>query len=79
MARKFPHPLQRSYKDAGLAKAIEKAGGQNALARLLGINESAISRWARVPVERLTEIERLTGVPKHELRPELYHNYSRKD
>lgn len=42
------------------------------LAKQLGISAQAVSQWARVPVERVLEIERLTGVPRHELRPDIY-------
>jgi DNA-binding transcriptional regulator YdaS (Cro superfamily) len=60
----------------GLDKAIAKAGGQRALAELLGLGQTAVSNWRnrkkRVPAERVIEIERATGVPRHELRPDLY-------
>lgn len=60
----------------GLDSAIEKAGGQGALAKLLGLRQSHISNWKnrnkRVPAERVLEIERVTGVSRHELRPDLY-------
>jgi DNA-binding transcriptional regulator YdaS (Cro superfamily) len=60
----------------GLDKAIENAGGQAQLAELLGVRQSHISNWKnrnkRVPAERVLMIERVTGVPRHELRPDLY-------
>lgn len=60
----------------GLDKAIQKAGGQKALAELLGLGQTAVSNWRnrkkRVPAERVIEIEKATGVPRHELRPDLY-------
>jgi DNA-binding transcriptional regulator YdaS (Cro superfamily) len=56
----------------GLETAIKKAGGVRALARLLGINASAISRWTEVPARHIISIERLTGVPREVLRPDLY-------
>lgn len=58
--------------DEGLKLAIEAAGGLRALARLLGITYQAIQQWERVPAERVVEIERLTGVPRERLRPDLY-------
>jgi DNA-binding transcriptional regulator YdaS (Cro superfamily) len=42
------------------------------LASELGITSSAISQWHRVPAERTIDIERLTGIPRHDLRPDLY-------
>jgi DNA-binding transcriptional regulator YdaS (Cro superfamily) len=58
----------------GLAKAIKSVGGMRKLARALGITHGAIQQWARtrVPAERVLDIERLTGVPREELRPDLY-------
>ena len=60
----------------GLSKAIEKAGSQVALAALLNIRQSHISNWMhrqkRIPAERVIDIEKATGVSRHELRPDLY-------
>ena len=46
--------------------------GQAQLARCLGISPQAISQWRSVPVRRVIEVERLTGVPRHELRADIY-------
>ena len=45
-----------------------------ALARLIGVNRSTFLRWEdrRVPAERVLDVERITGVPRHALRPDLY-------
>jgi DNA-binding transcriptional regulator YdaS (Cro superfamily) len=44
------------------------------LARLLGVNKSTVSRWSlrRVPAERVLDVERVSGVSRHALRPDLY-------
>ena len=55
-----------------LLEAIEKAGGLRALARQLGIAHQSILQWERAPAERIVEIERVTGVPRQELRPDLF-------
>ena len=55
-----------------LEKAIEAAGNAASLARRLGINPQAISQWDKVPPLRVLEVERCTGVPRHELRPDIY-------
>lgn len=47
-------------------------GRRVALARDLGITPGAISQWARVPAERIIEIERATGIGRELLRPDLY-------
>ncbi len=59
-------------RDEGLEKAIEAAGGVRALARALGISQPAISVWKRVPSDRVIAVEAATGVPRRELRPDLY-------
>jgi DNA-binding transcriptional regulator YdaS (Cro superfamily) len=58
--------------DSALKAAVTKAGGVRALARLLNITHAAILQWGRVPTERIIEIERVTGIPRERLRPELY-------
>lgn len=56
----------------GLKAAIDAAGGLRSLARLLGISFQAIQQWKKVPAERMLEIERVTGVARERLRPDLY-------
>lgn len=57
-----------------LDKAIKLAGGVNALAEELGVKHPAIVQWKLrgVPAERARQIEAATGVPLHELRPDLW-------
>ncbi|HEY2531225.1 MAG TPA: YdaS family helix-turn-helix protein [Xanthobacteraceae bacterium] len=59
-------------RDAGLQKAIAAAGGIRALARALDRNHALVSRWTKVPYEYLLEVERVTGVRREVLRPELF-------
>lgn len=42
------------------------------LARRLGITVQSIQQWRRIPAERVVAVERVTGVPRHELRPDLF-------
>lgn len=54
---------------------IDAAGGVTALAAALGVDHSAISKWkrrTRVPHERALALEKLSGIPRHELRPDLW-------
>lgn len=48
---------------------------QDDLAAMFGLRGSGtISKWEkrRVPAERVLEVERKTGIPRHRLRPDLY-------
>lgn len=58
--------------DQGLQKAITAQGSIAALARELSITRSAICQWDKIPAERVVEIETITGIPRHELRPDLH-------
>lgn len=42
------------------------------LAAALGVSYQAVHKWQRVPAERVLEIERLRGIPRSRLRPDLY-------
>lgn len=44
------------------------------LGDMFGVNKSTVLRWegGQVPAERVLEVERATGIPRHELRPDLY-------
>lgn len=39
----------------------------------VGVDKATVTRWAqkRVPEDRVLEVERVTGIPRHELRPDL--------
>lgn len=52
--------------------AAEKAGGIVKLSLALGLSRGACSQWHRIPAERVIEVERLTGIPREILRPDLY-------
>jgi DNA-binding transcriptional regulator YdaS (Cro superfamily) len=65
-------PMQRACK-----RAVASAGGPLALARALSvegrkITHNAIGNWLVVPAERVLDVERLTGVSRFELRPDVY-------
>jgi DNA-binding transcriptional regulator YdaS (Cro superfamily) len=61
--------------DPGIEKAKAAAGGKSSsLAELLGISDSAVSQWKKVPYRRAIEIEEKTGgvVTRHDLRPDVF-------
>ena len=61
-----------SEASKALELAIEKVGGLAGLAKPLGVSIQAISQWDECPPLRVLAVERLSGVPRHELRPDLY-------
>ena len=54
------------------AKILRKHGIKpSAVALSLGLNKATISRWKKVPPERVVDVEKATGIPRHVLRPDL--------
>jgi DNA-binding transcriptional regulator YdaS (Cro superfamily) len=47
-------------------------GRRKLLADALKIYASALSQWNQVPATRATEVAELTGIPLHELRPDVF-------
>lgn len=58
--------------DAGLEEAIRAVGGITELARRIGISQPSVSKWSRIPAERVLSVEAATGVTRAVLRPDLY-------
>jgi hypothetical protein len=59
----------------GIQKAIDIAGGIRPLERLSGINKNVIWRMSKAGMaipKHCQTLHRLTGVPLHELNPEIY-------
>jgi DNA-binding transcriptional regulator YdaS (Cro superfamily) len=44
------------------------------LATIMGVNRSTVTRWnqRRIPAERVISIEQMTGISRHDLRPDIY-------
>ncbi|EFH2541696.1 helix-turn-helix domain-containing protein [Escherichia coli] len=58
---------------SAIEKAIDIAGGVNALARAVGVKQPSVSRWRKVGlvgVEHVPDVSAVTGIPAHELRPD---------
>ncbi len=52
--------------------AASKVGGIVKLSEALGLSRGAVSNWTKVPPNHVLEVERLSGVPREILRPDLY-------
>lgn len=59
-------------RDPSLQQAIEASGNGKALAGRIGVTPQALSQWSRVPPRRVLDVERVSGVSRHQLRPDLY-------
>jgi DNA-binding transcriptional regulator YdaS (Cro superfamily) len=60
-----------------LSKACEAVGGQTALSEAIRVRQSTLWYWLHkakrgVPAEHVIDVERATGISRHELRPDLY-------
>ena len=59
-------------RDPIIREAAKAVGGVTKLSSALGLSRAAVSFWTRVPAEHVIEVERLTGIPREALRPDLY-------
>jgi DNA-binding transcriptional regulator YdaS (Cro superfamily) len=55
-----------------LQTAIQNVGTASELARQLGITPAAVLQWDKVPPNRVLQVERLSGVSRHVLRPDIF-------
>ena len=61
--------------DEQTKQRILARASRSKIARELGINLSAVSRWfkaGRIPAERVPAVSELTGVPRKAIRPDIY-------
>jgi DNA-binding transcriptional regulator YdaS (Cro superfamily) len=50
-------------------------GHTGRIAKALGLNRGCCHHWmkaGRIPAERVLVVEEITGVPRYELRPDIY-------
>ena len=53
-------------------KAAAKLGGIVALSQALGLSRGAAANWSEIPVDHVAKLERLTGIPREVLRPDIF-------
>ena len=68
----MPWTCKKTNRDAALQKAIDSVGSVAELARRLHLNRQAVSQWRRIPPGRAAMIEKITGISRAELRPDLW-------
>lgn len=64
--------MNKTSRPLVLMYAAQKVGGIAHLAEKLGIARQAIYQWSRIPAERVVDVERITGVSRTELRPDIF-------
>jgi DNA-binding transcriptional regulator YdaS (Cro superfamily) len=76
--------LQSNHKSGILApmkcvaEIVEKVGGQSALAKMCGVRQSHVWNWLNrrgskgIPPQHVITVERATGIPRHEIRPDIF-------
>jgi len=55
-----------------LIKAIDIIGGPAVTARQFNISVQAVSKWKKAPANRVIEIEKMSGISRHDLRPDIF-------
>lgn len=48
------------------------AGGPTKLGAMLNVDKSTFYRWRAIPPRHVPRLEKLLGIPRHELRPDLW-------
>jgi DNA-binding transcriptional regulator YdaS (Cro superfamily) len=64
--------MTKKKGSAALARIRQQRGAAMNLARRLKLYPSSITRWKRVPAHFVLKVEKITGIPRSELRPDLY-------
>jgi DNA-binding transcriptional regulator YdaS (Cro superfamily) len=62
----------RKSQDPAVNAAIKGAGGLRALGRALGVAHTSLLGWTSIPAKHLLRIEEITGIPREQLRPDLF-------
>lgn len=66
---------EEEMKENIMQRAASTVGGSAALARKIGISPQAVQQWCKAgkpPANRVLNVEHITGVPRYELRPDIY-------
>jgi DNA-binding transcriptional regulator YdaS (Cro superfamily) len=68
--------MMAQMRNKALAKWLSEHG-VTTLARRLGITQPAVSQWKQTPPKRVLDIERITGISRHVLRPDIFGSTAR--
>jgi hypothetical protein len=68
----LPPEVKRIRAGGSRLDAVRKIISGAELAKAIKATPQAVSQWKRVPIYRVLQVERLTGVPRSDLRPDIY-------
>ena len=63
---------------SGVELLRDRRGLMARIAEQLGISGAAVRAWETVPLEHLLEVERITGIDRAKLRPDLARLFDRR-
>jgi DNA-binding transcriptional regulator YdaS (Cro superfamily) len=55
-----------------LERIIEDAGGITKFSASIGVSRQAVDQWQMIPIKRLAAVEKVTGISRTVLRPDLF-------
>jgi DNA-binding transcriptional regulator YdaS (Cro superfamily) len=58
--------------EISIKQIAQKAGGVVAMSKALGLSRGAVSQWKKVPLDRVVDVERITGISRRSLRPDVF-------
>ena len=62
----------KTIKNEIITQICKPNGGGTQIAKALGISRQAIYQWKEIPPKHLVALEKITGVPRAEMRRDLY-------
>lgn len=71
-ARSGPTSSARPERSEMLQRVLAKVRSESWLAKQLGIAPQSLWKWRDVPIRHVNEIERIVGIPREKLRPDIF-------
>lgn len=59
-------------RDPIINEAISRVGTLAKFAKACGITVQAVCLWSHVPINQVLKVERVTGIPREQLRPDIF-------
>lgn len=72
MPPKFGLHNPMKERDPVILELRDAMGSFMAIAEACGVSSQAISQWRSIPVDHVVKLERLSGIPRERLRPDIF-------